>query len=166
MAEKSEAGLITVGQAARLLMVSEERVRQLCKLGYVERPQRGKVILVSAVQGYIRYLKDEDRRSSKTAADSRVRDARAAEIELRIARQKRALVPREDAEAAMDFLVATVGTEVRGIPARLTREMTLRRKAESLVHEVLTAISDKLESVRDALATGGGELAPGEEDDA
>jgi hypothetical protein len=43
------------------------------------------VQLVGAVQGYLRYLKGDERRSAKSAADSRVRDARALEIELRIA---------------------------------------------------------------------------------
>jgi hypothetical protein len=67
------AGLIPIGQAARLLMISEERIRQLVKQGFIPRPEkRGFVQLVGAVQGYLRYLKDDERRSAKSAADSRV----------------------------------------------------------------------------------------------
>ncbi|MDN2579017.1 hypothetical protein [Aquibium sp. ELW1220] len=74
MAEPS--GLIPVGQAARLLMISEERIRQLVKQGYVPRSEkRGNLQLVGSVPGYLRYLKDDERRSAKSAADSRVRDA-------------------------------------------------------------------------------------------
>jgi hypothetical protein len=59
MAEPS--GRIPVGQAARLLMISEERIRQLVKQGYVSRSEkRGYVQLVGAVQGYLRYLKDDE----------------------------------------------------------------------------------------------------------
>ena len=66
------SGLIAIGQAARLLMISDERVRQLQKQGYIPRaPKRGVVPLVGAVQGYLRYLKDEERQSSKSAAASR-----------------------------------------------------------------------------------------------
>jgi hypothetical protein len=32
------AGLIPIGQAARLLMISEERIRQLVKQGFIPRP--------------------------------------------------------------------------------------------------------------------------------
>ena len=91
------AGLIPIGQAARLLMISEERIRQLVKQGFIPKPEkRGFVQLVGAVQGYLRYLKDDERRSAKSAADSRVRDARALEIELRIAERSRELIPVED----------------------------------------------------------------------
>ena len=80
-----QSGLIPIGQAARLLMISEERIRQLIKQGYVPKcEKRGYVQLVGAVQGYLKYLKEDERRSTRSAADSRVRDAWALEIELRI----------------------------------------------------------------------------------
>ena len=70
------AGLIPIGQAARLLMISEERIRQLVKQGFIPRPEkRGFVQLVGAVQGYLRYLKDDERRSA-----SRHRSPRAGGI--------------------------------------------------------------------------------------
>lgn len=65
-----QSGLIPIGQAARLLMISEERIRQLQKQGYIPKAdKRGVVQLVGAVQGYLRYLKDDERRSAKSAAD-------------------------------------------------------------------------------------------------
>ena len=85
-----QSGLIPIGQAARLLMISEERIRQLVKQGYVPKSEkRGYVQLVGAVQGYLKYLNEDERRSTRSAADSRVRDARALEIELRIDANKR-----------------------------------------------------------------------------
>ena len=80
-----QSGLIPIGQAARLLMISEERIRQLVKQGYVPKSEkRGYVQLVGAVHGYLKYLKEDERRSTKSAADSWVRDARTLEIEPRI----------------------------------------------------------------------------------
>ena len=91
-----QSGLIPIGQAARLLMISEERIRQLVKQGYVPKSEkRGYVQLVGSVQGYLKDLKEDERRSTKSAADSRVRDARALEIELRIAERTRDLIPVE-----------------------------------------------------------------------
>ena len=139
MAEQS--GLIPIGQAARLLMISEERIRQLQKQGYVPRSdKRGVVQLVGAVQGYLRYLKDDERRSAKSAADSRVRDARALEIELRIAERSRDLIPLEDALADMAEFAAAVRS---GLPARLTRIMDERYRIETEVDGVLARLSER-----------------------
>ena len=64
-----QSGLIPIGQAARLLMISEERIRQLVKQGYVPKSEkRGYVQLVGSVQGYLKYLKEDERRSTKSAA--------------------------------------------------------------------------------------------------
>lgn len=49
------SGLIPVGKAARLLMISAERIQQLVKKGYVPRSEkRGYIHLVGTVQGYAR----------------------------------------------------------------------------------------------------------------
>lgn len=72
------------GQAVRLPMICEERIRQLVTPGFIPKPdQRRFVQLVGDVQGYLRYLTDDGYRSAKSAADSRVRDARAPETEWR-----------------------------------------------------------------------------------
>ena len=142
MAEPS--GLIPVGQAARLLMISEERIRQLVKQGYVPRSEkRGYVQLVGSVQGYLRYLKDDERRSAKSAADSRVRDARALEIELRIAERTRDLIPIEDALTDMAELAGMVRSELAGLPARLTRIIDERQKIETEIDGVLSRLAER-----------------------
>ncbi len=149
-----QGDLITLEVAARLLMISPERVRQLIKAGYIPRPAPGRTTIVGAVQGYIRFLKDEERRTSKTQADSRVRDARASEIELKIAERRRDLIPREEAEASADYLVGIINEELNGLPARVTRDIPLRRKIESEISASKGRIAKALESASDALETG------------
>lgn len=159
MAEQS--GLIPIGQAARLLMISDERIRQLQKQGYIPKAEkRGMVQLVGAVQGYLRYLKDDERRSAKSAADSRVRDARALEIELRVAERSRDLIPVEDALADMAELAAAVRSELAGLPARLTRIMDERQKIETEVDGVLTRLSERAAQKAAALEDGRSNPAP------
>jgi len=171
MAEKSTQnvetpGLISTDQAARLLMVSAERVRQLVKAGYIPRAEKGRVLLVAAVQGYIKFLKEEERRTSKSAADSRVRDARAAEIELRIAEKNRQLVPIEDATTALDMVLASVREEFVGLPARVTRDLDLRRTLEADVNGAFERIAKSLASSGRLLAEGGDLPTAGPADDA
>ena len=156
MAEQS--GLIPMGQAARLLMISEERIRQLQKQGYIPKAdRRGVVQIVGAGQGYLRYLKDDERRSAKSAADSRVRDARALEIELRIAERSRDLIPLEDALADMAEFAAAVRSELAGLPARLTRIMDERQRIEMEVDGVLARLSERATEKAAALGSGRGD---------
>lgn len=65
-----QAGTITTAQAARLLMVSDERIRQLAKNGHIPKIAKDRFNLIVVVQGYIRFLKDEERRSSRTTTAS------------------------------------------------------------------------------------------------
>lgn len=167
MAKKeAPAGTIGTEQAARLIMVSAERLRQLTKGGYITQEGRGRYNLVAVVQGYIRFLKDEERRSSRTAAESRVRDARAAEIELRIAEKRRELIEAEEAVAACDKIVGVVRTEIIGLPARVSRDKKIRRQVEEQVHGSLSRIAGSLREVGDALRAGRDVLGTDAEDDA
>lgn len=67
-----EAGISTV-LAGELLQLGPERVRQLIKDGYVVRSAHGRVTIRQAVQGYLRFRDDSERRSSK-AGTVRPRD--------------------------------------------------------------------------------------------
>lgn len=149
-----QAGTITIGQVARLCMISEERVRQLVKAGYIPKAARGVYPLVGAVQGYIRSLKDDQKSTTKTAGDSRVRDARAQEIEIRIAEKRRELVPLEDATAAQDKIIATVVAELTGLPARVTRDVPTRKLIEKELDAARNRMAASLRSSAEALRTG------------
>ncbi|ELT51006.1 hypothetical protein [Brucella intermedia] len=157
MAEENEpgSGLIGIGQAARLLMISEERIRQLSKAGYFPRPSRGKVPFVGVIQGYIRSLREDNKNTSKTAADTRVRDARAEEIQIRIAEKKRELIPIDDAIAAQDFLLGVVVAELSGLPARVTRDVPTRRLIEKELDAARNRMASALRTCSASLETGG-----------
>lgn len=158
MAEKkSDNGvdLITLDVAGRLLMIGPERVRQLIKAGYITRPKPGYTTVISAVQGYIRFLKEDARKDTKTAAQSRTSDARARKIELEIAREERDLIPKADAYLAMDIVVAEVNQQLSGLAARTTRDVPLRREIEAKVHDAKARIAEALTRGKFLAATGG-----------
>lgn len=153
--EQAQSGMITVGQVAKILMVSEERVRQLVKLGYIPRATKGQYVWIAAVQGYIRFLKEEDRRSSKSASASRLQDAKVAEAEMRMAEKRRELVSVEEATIALDIVMAKVRDEFTGLPARVTRDMDLRRKLEAEANGSLNRIADSLTASAEFIEKGG-----------
>lgn len=153
-ATQTAGDLIPLETAARLLMISVERVRQLIKDGYIPRPAPGKTTLVGAVQGYIRFRDDADRRATKSASANRVSDARAAEIELRLAERRRDVIPREEAEAANAFVVGLINEELNGLPARLTRDVPTRRRYEAEVDGSKARIARALADAAEHLKTG------------
>lgn len=159
-------GLITADQAAKLILMTPDRVRQLAKDGWIDKPSRGAYLLVSVVQGYIRFLRDDARRSSKSAAASGLSDVRKEEILLRIAKEKRELIPIEDALAVVDFVVGKVRSEFSGLPASVTRDLDLRDKIDERLNEVLTRLADAAREAGDAARSGRDPGSPVAEDDA
>lgn len=159
-------GLITVDQAAKLILMTPDRVRQLAKEGWIDKPSRGAYLLVSVVQGYIRFLRDDARRSSKSAADSRLKDAKLEEISLRVSERKRELVPIEDALAVVDFVVGKVRSEFSGLPASVTRNLNLRDKIDERLNEVLASLADVAREASAAIRSGRDPGAAVSEDDA
>lgn len=113
-------------QVAALLTLSIERVRQLVNSGYIPRVGKAKYPVVGVVQGYIRFLKDEDKRTSKSAADDSLKAVRQREVEIRIAKEEGRLVDMSDVEAAFGSILGTLRAELSGVPASVTREASLR----------------------------------------
>lgn len=148
------AGVIPLEQAGKLLEIGPERIKQLMREGYIPRDKPGKVSLVGAVRGYIRSLKDAAAKQTKTSADSRVRDARAQEIEMRNAERMRTLIPLEEALAIMDEYTAVVREAMDSIPARVTRDMDVRRKIEAEVNVAHEKIVKAHGSGRENARTG------------
>lgn len=106
------------------------------------------------MQGYITCLKDDSRQASKSASDSRVRDARAREIELRIAREERKLVSLEEASGCLDETIGTFLTMLSGLPAQITNDRRERVRIEAIIDAGRQRIADHFERRVKELRTG------------
>lgn len=135
--------LISAKETATLLQVSPTYVRQLAAEGWISKADDSKYRLGDVVAGYLKFLKDETRRSSKTASASRVQDNRAREIEMRIAREEKELIPLDVAVYAVDQFVAASVMEFRNIPSRFTRDIALRKKLQVDIDAALSAVADR-----------------------
>lgn len=117
-------------------------IRQLQREGHLPKGPRGMIPFVAAARALIRFLRDEERRSSKTAADARVREARAREVELRIAEREGRLIDLVEHEEDLLALVGMVRSELSGLPARVTRDLQFRRTIEQAVNDILQRLTD------------------------
>jgi len=137
--------LINTEQAARLIMKGPERIRQLAKAGWITQSgdkNDRRYRLLDVVQGYIRFRDDEDRRANKTAAHTRITDARSREVELKNAQREGKLIELEEALAVIEAVVALFRLQISGLPARVTRDLQFRRTIETALHDILDAIAD------------------------
>lgn len=157
---------LTADQAAALFGKSRQWVFNLIKAGFIAKEARGRYTLVALIRGVMAYYDDMLNKQTQSKAASRATEARAAEIEQRIAMRDRALIPIDDATAAIDQVAGIVNSELSGLPARISRDLAIRKKAEAEVHASKKRISATLEKVAGAARTGVGLDEPGAGDDA
>lgn len=159
--------LLDVDMAARLLMVSPRRIQQLASDGWIAREKkRGGYPLIPLVQGYVRFLQDEKRKESRGASESRLRDARTKEVELRAARLDREVIDTAEAIDALDRIVGMIVEMLVGLPAQITRNESERRRIEGLIDAHRARLADRLSEVSQSLRTGGDAVSSDDEDDA
>lgn len=150
-AEKSNS--LDVETIARLLMIGPERVRQLSKDGWIPKVGRGRYPLAGSVQGYISFLKDEQRRASKVAADSEIKLERARGLKLRNDRDEGRLIEVEEALGTLDEIVGELRTGIAAVPARVTRDLDFRDQIEKEIDACFARISKRLERTADRFET-------------
>jgi hypothetical protein len=158
--------MLTAGALGALFGVSRKWIEKLAEDAVIERAGKGRYPLGPAVRGYLAWLKSDQRRGSRTAADGRLRDARAREIELRIAERKRALIETDEALATLDEIIGAIRAEASGLPASLTRDLDLRDRIEAAIDDMFARAAARFEQKAVALRAGGGDDAPVAEDDA
>ena len=138
---KSLPEFLTTAAATDLLMVSPQRLYQMEAEGRFARVSANRWCTVEIVKGYIRLLRDMARVNTG-AANNRLREARAVEIELRTSERLGKLCPVEDFAAFVDLVCGGFRTELGGLPARVTRDLPMRRIIEREVNGVLTRVAD------------------------
>ena len=158
-AGKIDHQVITTTVACELLMLTEARLRALEGDGWIGRIGKNQWPLVATMQGYLRFLRADGRRTNKSAAESRVRDARAREIEIRTAEHMRRLIQIDEALETVDAVCGAVRTELAGLPARITLDLLLRNKIEMELNGSLSRIADRFEQEADTLRKGSGATA-------
>jgi hypothetical protein len=145
---------VTTGAVGELLELGAERVRQLVKEGWITRDKVGAIRLGDAVRGYVKFLRS---RSTRTASDTRIRDARAREIELRTAQRAGDLCKTEEAFAFVDDVFGMMKSDLMGLPAMVTRDLNIRRDIERAVATILNNTAARLDARAKTLKPNGSE---------
>ena len=153
MGEKTATTATTAGMA-RLLGFSRQNLEKIAAAGWVKPRAPNCWPIIENFQGVLKFARDEKRRSTKSASDSRVATARAREIELRTAKRAGELCETEEAFAVVDEIFGGLRSDLSGLPARVTRDLEIRRAVENGVNDVLNKAADRLQARAKALRAG------------
>src|SRR5262245_46298178 len=142
------------GQMAGALALTDQRVRQLTAEGRLKTVAKNKYDRDATTRDYVIWLRDLNKLANMSTSESRVREARAAEIEIRTAERTRRLITLDEALESNAIVCGFVRTEFGALPARFTRDLALRRDIEKAVNDTLARIADRLNEEAAALEAG------------
>jgi excisionase family DNA binding protein len=154
---------LSTTEAAELLELTSERIRQLIASGHIPALVNGKVALAAVVRGYIHFRNEDDRRTSKSASASRVQDARAREIELKVAEREGRLIDIVEHRELYGEVFGTLKADMNGVGQRFGRDQAQRRQIEQGIDAIFDKAADRFEKgTRDIVgASEAGEVVEG-----
>lgn len=151
----------TVGQVADLCGRSQSWIKQLTQAGHIKTRGRGRYPLRNLTRGIVAHYEALIEKGSKAAVASKASEARTKEIELRTAMRARSVIPIEDAEVVVAGFAAAVLEELSALPARVTRDLELRKAIEAETGRVLDRLKDRAEGAGQAFLSGSEDLDEG-----
>lgn len=132
--------------AAAFLALTPARVRQLGHEGVFPKARRGQWQLVPLVQGYLKFLRDDARRSSKSASASRLQDVKTERLEMLMRLEARELCRTGDARHVIDVFSAAIQSKIMQAPAVFTRNIEERDRLEGILGRLLNEAADIAEA--------------------
>ncbi|WP_166300390.1 hypothetical protein [Bradyrhizobium sp. 2S1] len=145
---------VSQAQVAQHLDISQPRVAQFVGEGVFKPLPTRKLDLDACRIAYVRWLRDETRKSAQSAAAARVQDARAKAIELRTAREAGKLIAVDDLETWMAETLSMFRSTLWGLPAASTRDLTLRAEIQKHLDDALGRIEDEFKAASDRCNQG------------
>lgn len=149
-----------------LIGVTGRRVTQMAAEGKIPSPIKGKYDAPAVIRALLNGVKERRDPSPLERAQARKAEAAAAETEMRLSARRGELVSVEFATSVFDELVALVRSELVGLPARVTRDVGLRRKLEEEVDASLSRIARRCGDASGVVRSGRDPVDAEAEDDA
>jgi len=148
-------------------MLTAQRVNQLERDGWIKKAGRGSYKIGAAVQGYIKFLKESDRQTSKSASKEHLDRARAAEIAQRMEQRGRTMVLEAQAEALaiVDECVGGLRSDLSAVPARVTTDLAQRRRIEDCINDAFAAAEKRAATAAESSVDADSDLVDGAAED-
>jgi hypothetical protein len=145
---------VNAAAVAAHLSLTRQQVSRLVDAGVLSRTRDGKFDLDACRLDYIRFLRDDRRRSPKSSAAARVQELRAEKLRLELARERGQLIDIGEVELAVEDILGAYVAEMGGVPAAVTRDAALRRVIEEKYSDAMDRCRARFDAAIAALSRG------------
>ena len=155
---------LSSGELGAVLGLTERRVQQLEDEGVLRNVGSGRskrFVLADAVQAMLLKSEMDAQQADVGSSREKFEAARALKLELANAENQKRLVPTEIAVAAIEHIVGMMRTDLAAVPARITEDVALRRRATDAIDTVLGGLAKRMAKAGDAVRSG---IDPGDTD--
>jgi hypothetical protein len=151
---------------ARHLGLSAGRIHKLAAEGVIPRLASGGFDQDVCRLRYIKYLSSEGRRTKDSDAKTRAQEARTRRIEMQVRREEGETIDLAETEEIFEDVLGTYRSELAGVPASCTRDLTLREVMEGKLNDAIGRCKRRFVEKTTALQQGGESLLDSEEAEA
>lgn len=157
---------VNAKKLGEIMGIGERRVQILEKEKVFKKHGHGKYILAGAGKSYAEYIaKSEVGRREGGSVRQDVEFERARKLRLENDQLENFLIGTQLAISAIDKIMGVLQSELAGLPAQASDDVSVRRKVENGVERILESITGRFEQAGEALAAGRDPFEAGEEDD-
>jgi hypothetical protein len=124
---------------------------KLERSGWIKRVSKNQWPLGATVQGYVKCLR-ESRHAHTSDATLKLREAQLRRIEAANEREARNVIRMTDALECVEIFGGAVITELCGLPARISRNLSDRSRIDEEVFNMRTRIAEKMKATAERFA--------------
>jgi len=141
-------------ELASALGLHRVRINQLVKDGTLSPPTKKGYVLKKGISEYMNFKISTAAAAQKANKPNRLQEAKALEIERKLAVQSREIIPLADAISIVDAICGSYLTALSAIPAKVTRQPRERQRIESIIDDSKARLEKQFSGARRSLETG------------
>ena len=134
---------VTADELAALIGVTTKTIRNHAERGVVVRAGRGKYLLAESIRRMLADARKGSRPNDLHREQLALVREKRRSAELRNAEAEGRVIDLSEAEAVVDAIVATFRVGLDGLPAKITRDVSLRKQIKAEADAILLAASRK-----------------------
>lgn len=141
---------------SKLIGVTPQRVSHLHKEGILQQTDRARYDMYDCVRAYVKYCNHGKVASAAAESKNRWNEAKAAEAELKLAKELGKAILVEDAQEIFNGMMITVVSHLEGLGSKLSSELAGITDPK----QIQQRIKEEVRRIREASASELARLAP------
>ncbi|MBC8324307.1 MAG: hypothetical protein H8E27_01600, partial [Verrucomicrobia subdivision 3 bacterium] len=148
-AEADSTDALSAEKLCQITNLSDQRHRQLAKAGYFPPPIKGIYQLTPALQGVIRYMRDQSAKAGNSLEQEKLKKLTAERqiAELELAKRKGEALDARAVVTAWENIVVTIRQKLMAMPAQLGPRLAYLKEQHKIEEELEREVNDYLQEL-------------------